>query len=86
MFEKKYRRKPRVTKAIQYDGTYEMAVDIAGEYKHMRFDGHFLYFTFYYEDELISRDDWLLVDNNYEVYEIVDADRFYEEYEEYEKT
>ena len=83
MFETYYKRKPLTTRAVQYDGTKEMAEDLVNEYFHLKIYGSSLYFSLYYdEEELISCGDWLLIDEvNHDVSEIVNKDLFDDMYE-----
>ena len=83
MFETYYRRKPLTTRAVQYDGTKEMADNLASEYFHLKRYGSSLYFSLYFdEEELISNGDWLLIDEaNHDVSEIVNKDLFDDMYE-----
>ena len=83
MFETYYRRKALTTKAVQYDGTKDMAEDLASEYFHLEIYGSNLYFSLYYdEEELISNGDWLLIDEGKHVFEVVEKDLFDDIYEE----
>ena len=83
MFETYYRRKPLTTRAVQYDGTKEMAEDLVNEYFHLKIYGSSLYFSLYYdEEELISNGDWLLIDKGNHVFEVMDKDLFDDMYEE----
>jgi len=83
MFETYYRRKALTIKAVQYDGTKEMARDLVNEYFHLNMYGSSLYFSLYFdEEELISSGDWLLIDKGDHVFEVVDKDLFDDMYEE----
>lgn len=82
MFTKTYQKKPMPTKAIQYDGTAEMAEDLAGNCYYLLISGSTLYFTGDGEYEGVNELDWILIDDKANATEIVEDDRFDFNYQE----
>jgi hypothetical protein len=83
MFLKEYRRKPHKTKAVRYDGTWEMAVDLAGEFENLYYTGWELCFDGNYIEEEVREGDWIFIDGNKAI-DVKNDDFFYEYYEEEE--
>jgi len=81
--EATYQRKPKTTKALQYDGTEEHAEHLAGEYKNLLIQGSTLFFMEDYGDdyEEVYKDDWLLV-SDITITDHIDRDVFESLYEE----
>ena len=81
MFEKTYIRKPRTLKAIQYDGTYDMMLDLLNEYRNIETEDNYFYFSGDYEKEEICEGDWLVIGKDNTIIEVIDRDDFADDYE-----
>ena len=81
MFEKTYIRKPRTLKAIQYDGTYDMMLDLLNEYRNIETEDSYFYFSGDYDKEEIREGDWLVIGKDNNIIEVIDRDDFADDYE-----
>ena len=81
MFEKTYIRKPRTLKAIQYDGTYDMMLDLLNEYRNIETEDSYFYFCGDYDKEEICEGDWLVIGKDNTIIEVIDRDDFADDYE-----
>ena len=81
MFEKTYIRKPRTLKAIQYDGTYDMMLDLLNEYRNIETEDSYFYFSGDYDKEEICEGDWLVIGKDNTIIEVIDRDDFADDYE-----
>jgi len=80
MFEKYYRRKPKIFRAIQYDGTDETKDIFIRDYPELYdFRGE-LTAELNYEDIEVTVGDWLLINKDH-VVGVVCRDDFEEDYE-----
>lgn len=90
MFEKPYKARYPFVRAIQYDGTAEMALDLANEFHGLIEYGGGLYFeTGCATDGLIIETDWLIIQNGwvkavmpYEYFDLIYTQITMEEYSE----
>lgn len=76
-----YRHKPRLIRAIQYDGTDYCREMLLRELKGIEMDDNHFCFT-YYGYEGIYNGDWLVVEKD-TVVEVIERDYFADNYEEY---
>ena len=81
MIIKTFKLKKRTVDAVQYDGTPEMAEDLVAHIHNIEYDGCDLYFTGNYTEELISENDWIILDGSSAV-EIKSDDFIYDYFEE----
>ena len=66
MFEKAYKSRYHYVRAVQYDGTAEMTLDLVNEYHGLIEAGGWLYFeTGSDDDGLVIETDWLIIQNGW---------------------
>jgi hypothetical protein len=80
MFEKFYRRKPKVFRAIQYDGTDETKDIFLRDYPELKDEWCGLLAFIDYEKFEVTVGDWLLINKDH-VVGVVRRDDFEEDYE-----
>ena len=78
-----YRHKPRLIRAIQYDGTDYCREMLLRELKGIKMLDDFFCFTSNYNEIGIYNGDWLVVEKD-TVVEVIERDYFADNYEEYE--
>ncbi len=80
MFEKFYRRKPKIFRAIQYDGTDETKDIFLRDYPELYEHYSDLYANLDYDNTEVTVGDWLLINKDH-VVGVVRRDDFEEDYE-----
>jgi hypothetical protein len=84
IWEKVYKRKERLIRAVQFDGTQEHAEYLTSEYIGIYAPGaDELYFTDDGSYKMVYNGDWIVVDGM-NALEIIDRDYFADNYEEVE--